>query len=108
MNVNMIVCGKLLMDFMKEIGERPNFMEKYKIDKKYLNIQYKTKLSLLQWPFVRFFGIQEPASTFFSILNFYFNLKMLKRFRKFVPSDSPLYWLWHIYCLVIFFSYNFP
>jgi hypothetical protein len=55
---------------------------------------------LFQWPFIRFFGIQEPASAFFSLLNFYAHVKMIKRFRKEVPSDSPLYWLWHYFCFV--------
>jgi hypothetical protein len=53
-----------------------------------------------KWPFIRFFGIQEPASAFFSLLNFYAHVKMIKRFRKEVPSDSPLYWLWHYFCFV--------
>lgn len=53
-----------------------------------------------KWPFIRFFGIQEPASTAFSILNFAMHVKMLMKFRKEVPLDSPLYWLWHIFCFV--------
>ena len=56
---------------------------------------------MFQWPFVRFFGIQEPASAFFSVLNFYAHSAMITKFRREVPSDSPLYWLWHSYCIVI-------
>ncbi|XP_068897024.1 post-GPI attachment to proteins factor 3 [Tenebrio molitor] len=70
-----------------------------------------------KWPFIRFFGIQEPASAFFSLLNFYAHVKMIKRFRKEVPSDSPLYWLWHYFCFIslnawlwstIFHTRDFP
>lgn len=44
--------------------------------------------------------MQEPASAVFSLLNFYAHLKMLQKFRGAVRSDSPLYWLWHIFALV--------
>lgn len=55
---------------------------------------------IFQWPFIRVLGVQEPASAAFSIFNFYAHYAMLKRFRKEVPNDSPLYWLWHCFCFV--------
>ncbi|KAJ8969576.1 hypothetical protein NQ317_000072 [Molorchus minor] len=53
-----------------------------------------------KWPFYRFLGLQEPASVFFSLLNAYVHLMMIRKFRKEVRSDSPLYWLWHAFFIV--------
>ncbi|XP_018575419.1 post-GPI attachment to proteins factor 3 [Anoplophora glabripennis] len=53
-----------------------------------------------KWPFIRCFGLQEPASVLFSVLNGYAHFKMIKRFRKDVRPDSPFYWLWHAFCIV--------
>ncbi|KAJ8911446.1 hypothetical protein NQ315_013808 [Exocentrus adspersus] len=53
-----------------------------------------------KWPFIRFLGLQEPASVIFSVLNAYVHLKMLKKFRRNVRPDSPLSWLWHAFCIV--------
>ncbi|XP_045473171.1 post-GPI attachment to proteins factor 3 [Harmonia axyridis] len=53
-----------------------------------------------KWPFVRVLGIQEPASTIFSFLNFLFHLKWIKIFRKRVFSGAPLYWMWHVFACV--------
>ena len=53
-----------------------------------------------QWPFVRLWGVQEPASTLFSILNGVSNVIMLRKFRRKVPSSAPLYYLWHSYAFV--------
>lgn len=50
-----------------------------------------------KWPFVRFLGIQEPASTVFSFMNLLSHLYLLKKFRKNVSSDSPCYIIWHIF-----------
>ncbi|KAK3592986.1 hypothetical protein CHS0354_023211 [Potamilus streckersoni] len=47
-----------------------------------------------KWPFIRLFGIQEPASTCFSILNGLSHL-MIFRYRSFVRSTTPLYYVWH-------------
>ncbi|KAL3831734.1 hypothetical protein ACJMK2_023450 [Sinanodonta woodiana] len=47
-----------------------------------------------KWPFIRLFGIQEPASTFFSILNGLSHL-MIFRYRSLVRSTTPLYYVWH-------------
>ncbi|XP_050310287.1 post-GPI attachment to proteins factor 3 [Anthonomus grandis grandis] len=70
-----------------------------------------------KWPFIRFLGIQEPASVMFSLLNLFAHLIMIRKFNKFVRPDSPLYWLWFVYCVVcchawlwsaIFHTRDFP
>uniref|UniRef100_A0A6B2EHI8 Post-GPI attachment to proteins factor 3 n=1 Tax=Phlebotomus kandelakii TaxID=1109342 RepID=A0A6B2EHI8_9DIPT len=50
-----------------------------------------------KWPFVRFLGLQEPASVIFSLANLAANLYMLRQFRARVRRDSPNYWLWHYF-----------
>jgi len=52
-----------------------------------------------KWPFVRLFGIQEPASTFFSILNLLSNLYMLNWFIKIVPFTNTMFYVWFFYSL---------
>lgn len=52
-----------------------------------------------QWPFVRVFGIQEPASVIFSVLNGLCHLGVLS-YRKAVPSSTPLYYVWHVVAFV--------
>lgn len=52
-----------------------------------------------QWPFVRVFGIQEPASVIFSVLNGLCHLRVLS-YRKAVPSSTPLYYVWHVVAFV--------
>lgn len=56
--------------------------------------------SVLQWPFVRFLGIQEPAATLFSILNLVGHVVMIKKFRREVRSSAPFYLMTHVFCLV--------
>lgn len=53
-----------------------------------------------QWPFVRLFGLQEPASVLFSILNLFSHVIMIYKFRSKVTASCPLYKTTHIYCLV--------
>lgn len=53
-----------------------------------------------KWPFVRFLALQEPASVFFSALNFYFHFKGLIKFRRDVRPDSPLFVLWHAFSFI--------
>jgi len=50
--------------------------------------------------------MQEPASTIFSALNGLSHIAMLRYFRAHVPSDAPMYYLWHIYALVYLFCDN--
>ncbi|XP_076461872.1 GPI-specific phospholipase A2-like PGAP3 [Babylonia areolata] len=52
-----------------------------------------------KWPFIRFFGIQEPASVLFSILNAAGHLSLLSYRRK-VASNTPMYFVWHGLVLV--------
>ena len=47
----------------------------------------------LQWPFVRFLGIQEPASVVFSILNLASHLYGFSVFYQKVPKDYPYLWI---------------
>lgn len=47
-----------------------------------------------KWPFVRFLGIQEPASMIFSILNGLAHLCIF-RYRKYVHKSTPMYYVWH-------------
>ena len=56
--------------------------------------------SMWQWPFVRWLGMQEPASAIFSLLNLIGHALMLRRFTCLVPRHAPLYWLWVAYSLV--------
>ncbi|XP_022099023.1 post-GPI attachment to proteins factor 3-like [Acanthaster planci] len=53
-----------------------------------------------KWPFIRFMGMQEPASSIFSILNGLVAVYMLIQFRKQVPSTAPMYETWHGYFAV--------
>ena len=52
-----------------------------------------------KWPFVRMFGMQEPASAVFSVLNLVTNLYMFFWFRNNVPSEAPMYNVWMLYSL---------
>jgi hypothetical protein len=52
-----------------------------------------------KWPFVRLFGIQEPASAIFSVLNGFSHILMLRYFRSKVTSAAPMFYIWHIYSL---------
>ncbi|XP_035905914.1 post-GPI attachment to proteins factor 3 [Anopheles stephensi] len=70
-----------------------------------------------KWPFVRFLGMQEPASVLFSIANFITHYKMLQRFKREVRTDSPMYGTWRAFsyiCLnawiwsAIFHTRDFP
>ncbi|KAH8042732.1 hypothetical protein HPB51_025636 [Rhipicephalus microplus] len=47
-----------------------------------------------KWPFWRFYGIQEPASVLFSILNGICHLWMWHKFRRLVPPSAPFYAIW--------------
>lgn len=51
-----------------------------------------------KWPFKRLFGIQEPASVLFSFLNLFAHWRMIQKFRRQVRNDSPMYYIWHVFC----------
>lgn len=53
-----------------------------------------------KWPFVRIFGLQEPASVIFSIMNFLAHFHQMRKFQSAVRKDSPCYRLWHIFAFV--------
>ena len=44
---------------------------------------------LLQWPFNRVLGVQEPASTLFSLLNALTVIHGYTRFKMYAPSEYP-------------------
>ncbi|KAJ6219905.1 hypothetical protein RDWZM_005717 [Blomia tropicalis] len=49
-----------------------------------------------KWTFYRFYGIQEPASFFFSLLNLFANLFGWLRYCRFTEKLDPLYSVWKI------------
>lgn len=53
-----------------------------------------------KWPFKRLFGIQEPASALFSFFNLLVHWNMLKKFRREVRNDSPMYYIWNVFSVV--------
>uniref|UniRef100_A0A224XSD8 Post-GPI attachment to proteins factor 3 n=1 Tax=Panstrongylus lignarius TaxID=156445 RepID=A0A224XSD8_9HEMI len=53
-----------------------------------------------KWPFVRILGIQEPASTLFSLLNFGLHAKSFSKFLKDVRYSNPMYKVWIAYALI--------
>ncbi|KAL0268010.1 UNVERIFIED_CONTAM: hypothetical protein PYX00_010109 [Menopon gallinae] len=50
-----------------------------------------------KWPFIRLFGLQEPASVVFSLFNFFVILKMFLMFKEKVSKNAPYYYIWHFY-----------
>lgn len=50
-----------------------------------------------KWPFIRIFGIQEPASVVFSIFNLIGHVKGIRKFRREVPSNAPYFRMWHVF-----------
>ncbi|XP_061399503.1 post-GPI attachment to proteins factor 3-like [Musca vetustissima] len=53
-----------------------------------------------KWPFVRFLGLQEPASVLFSFFNLVAHFRWLRKFRREVRPDSPCYKIWHLFSAV--------
>jgi len=53
-----------------------------------------------RWPFLRLFGMQEPASVLFSLLNLLSHLYMISWFRKLVPQTAPMYSVWTVNAVV--------
>ncbi|XP_006822127.1 GPI-specific phospholipase A2-like PGAP3 [Saccoglossus kowalevskii] len=54
----------------------------------------------MDWPFIRILGIQEPASTVFSIFNGLVHIIGIIEFRKRLPIGAPMYWVWHTFAAV--------
>ncbi|KAL5006231.1 hypothetical protein ScPMuIL_015037 [Solemya velum] len=57
-----------------------------------------------KWPFIRVFGIQEPASVVFSLLNGLCHLRIFT-LRAQVPSRTPMFYVWHGLALVGFHAW---
>ena len=53
-----------------------------------------------KWPFIRIFGIQEPASALFSVFNLIPHILMLRRIGESIPRETKTYFVWLGYCLV--------
>ena len=53
-----------------------------------------------KWPFIRIFGMQEPAAAIFSMMNLFAHVHLLRRFHKKIPSDAPMRNVWIIYGFV--------
>lgn len=64
-----------------------------KVWNKYINSFLYILHLPLQWPFVRFLGIQEPASVIFSLLNLVTHLYGFSVFYQKVPKDYPYLWI---------------
>lgn len=49
-----------------------------------------------KWPFVRFMGIQEPASVLASLLNLFVTVRMVRKFHRQIKMSrrTPLKFLW--------------
>ena len=55
---------------------------------------------IIQWPFVRVFGVQEPASTFFSALNGITNVIGFMKFNKEAPKAYPYHLILKVQLIV--------
>ncbi|XP_043249531.1 post-GPI attachment to proteins factor 3 [Colletes gigas] len=53
-----------------------------------------------KWPFIRFFGCQEPASVIFSILNLYAHVTMYWKFKKKLRSTDPMFYIWTYFSMI--------
>ncbi|XP_014254642.1 post-GPI attachment to proteins factor 3 [Cimex lectularius] len=53
-----------------------------------------------KWPFIRFLGVQEPASALFSIMNCCMHIKMMVSWLKKYESNVPMFKIWICYGLI--------
>uniref|UniRef100_A0A336LRU6 Post-GPI attachment to proteins factor 3 n=1 Tax=Culicoides sonorensis TaxID=179676 RepID=A0A336LRU6_CULSO len=53
-----------------------------------------------KWPFIRLFGMQEPASVLFSFFNLFAHAKGILKFRREVPSKAPYWHMWHVFATI--------
>jgi hypothetical protein len=60
-----------------------------------------------KWPFIRFIGMQEPASVFFSALNFFVHFQGIQEFRSKVHHDAPLFQMWHTFTVICMNAWTF-
>ncbi|KAJ1643957.1 hypothetical protein LPJ64_004316 [Coemansia asiatica] len=69
-----------------------------------------------KWPFIRVFGIQEPASVVFSVLNGFMHLQSYKLVNRINRSHPMRRWLkvfvvlgtWSWFCSAVFHTRDFP
>lgn len=54
-----------------------------------------------KWPFVRWWGLQEPVSMIASVIHLLVTIYMFRYFYKRVCSKSPMYWIWVTYAVVL-------
>ncbi|XKL63358.1 hypothetical protein PGB90_005722 [Kerria lacca] len=53
-----------------------------------------------KWPFMRWLGMQEPASAIFSLFNLVSSISMYRQFYKAVRNISSMYWIWTMHVVV--------
>ena len=53
-----------------------------------------------KWPFIRIFGMQEPAAAIFSMMNLVAHVHLLRKFQKQIHSDAPMRNVWIVYGFV--------
>lgn len=53
-----------------------------------------------KWPFIKVFGIQEPAAFLASVLNLIPHLYLISQFRSQIHPKTPMYLIWSVYALV--------
>ena len=53
-----------------------------------------------KWPFIRMFGMQEPAAAIFSVFNLFAHIQLLRKFLKRINPESPMRNVWTLYGLV--------
>lgn len=61
---------------------------------------YKVPQFFGKWPFVKWLGMQEPASALFSALNLLTHLGMYVEFRRKVPASAPMFNVWSGYAFI--------
>ena len=68
------------------------------------NVYRKNEIPVQQfygkWPFVRLWGIQEPASAIFSIFNLMPHIYMVCKIVKKIPSETVMFPVWVGYSIV--------
>lgn len=78
----------------------PQFYGKVHKSQRKFNLFSFVRSFYVQWPFLRFLGLQEPASVMFSFFNLIAHIRNLRKFRREVRPDSPCYKIWHVFSAV--------
>ncbi|XP_043467900.1 post-GPI attachment to proteins factor 3 [Leptopilina heterotoma] len=53
-----------------------------------------------KWPFIRILGVQEPASTLFSVFNLYEHVTEYLKFKKELEFSDPMVYVWTYFFLI--------